>query len=133
MITTHNHRSVRRHYYLAFLALIALTLPAPTQANYTYVVGNLASGSEYVDTNHGPTADANFSTTRVMGKTVAYHTETGLRELVVYNWQDMGTVNQNGYAYCNATDEKRLRHAIWANAGRARDVENQYHGPLLRR
>ncbi|EAN4944318.1 hypothetical protein BVD23_02670 [Salmonella enterica] len=104
MITTHSHRSVRRRYCLAFLAPIALTLPAPTQANYTYVVGNLASGSEYVDTNHGPTADANFSTTRVMGKTVAYHTETGLRELVVYNWQDMGTVNQNGYAYCNATD-----------------------------
>ncbi|EDX9483257.1 fimbrial protein [Salmonella enterica] len=91
---------------LNILALFALMLSAPTQAvNYSYIVGNLADNADHTKDDHGPTADAVYSMTRIMGKTVAYHTESGLRELVVYDWGGMDTATDGGgYAYCNATD-----------------------------
>lgn len=74
----------------SFLTVITLFLTCPVHAYYTYVVGDLYT-ADSVRHNYGPQADATYTKQRIMGKTVAYHSESGLRELVVYDWGGMDT------------------------------------------
>ncbi|EAN4944320.1 hypothetical protein BVD23_02680 [Salmonella enterica] len=112
---------------LNILALFALTLSTPTQAvYYSYIVGNLAANSEHTKDDHGPTASVPYSMTRIMGKTMAYHTESGLRELVVYDWGGMDTaIDGGGYVYCNSTDSfnapLRMKNGYGAPYGQTPD------------
>lgn len=98
-----NYMSRSRKLIYSFLTVITLFLTCPAHAYYSYVVGNLNSETT-VKKNHGPTADATYTKSRIMGKTVAYHSESGLRELVVYDWGGMDTSEGGGYTYCIANE-----------------------------
>ncbi|ECJ3938182.1 fimbrial protein [Salmonella enterica] len=101
---TNNTPSIRRRFCTSFITMVMLIFSCPTQAKYySYIVGDL-NNTTPLSSNHGPKADATYAIQRVMGKTVAYHSESGLRELIVYDWGNMDTSKSGGYSYCNSTD-----------------------------
>ncbi|HCC0887285.1 TPA: fimbrial protein [Salmonella enterica] len=124
MITTNNNMPRYRRFYAPFLAIAMLFLSGPAQAYYSYIVGNLNSQTT-VSKNHGPTSDVTYTMQRIMGKTVAYHNESALRELVVYDWGNMDTSTGGGYAYCIAHESfdapLRIIRGYGAPAGQTPD------------
>lgn len=122
--STENYMSRSRKLIYSFLTVITLFLTCPAHAYYTYVVGDYYS-ADSVRHNFGPQADATYTKQRVMGKTVAYHSESGLRELVVYDWGGMDTSEDGGYAYCIANESfdapLRLKRGYGTPAGQTPD------------
>ncbi|EJW2001071.1 fimbrial protein [Salmonella enterica] len=109
----------------AFLLLmLALLFAGAAQAkNYTYVVGNDVSG------NDGPTGIGEVNYSHGMGYAVAYHQETTLRRLVMYDWS-LDTSQYSSAIYCNSTDQTyaplTLKHGYGTPAGKTPDGHNMW-------
>ncbi len=124
--TDSNHRVLHSCFAL-FLAFIALFISGQAQAKtYTYIVGN-----KIPDTNkYGPTTDVVWAKPRQMGKTVAYHDESALREIVVYDWGSNDTNEGGGYAFCNSTNNNdtplTIRRGFGTPAGKTPDGHDMW-------
>ncbi|ASG89513.1 fimbrial protein [Salmonella enterica subsp. salamae] len=124
--TDSNHRVLHSCFAL-FLAFIALFISGQAQAKtYTYIVGN-----KIPDTNkYGPTTDVVWAKPRQMGKTVAYHDESALREIVVYDWGSNDTDEGGGNAFCNSTNNNdtplTIRRGFGTPAGKTPDGHDMW-------
>ncbi|EPQ6908901.1 fimbrial protein [Citrobacter freundii] len=96
--TPHTFKRFGRCAYVILTAVLLISAQAQAK-HYTYVAGNNNTSDV-----RGPTSDQIYIQPRVMGKTVAYHQENALRELIVYDWNSEDTSAGGGEVYCNATE-----------------------------
>lgn len=108
----------------SFLTVITLFLTCPAHAYYTYVVGDLYT-ADSVRHNYGPQADATYTKQRIMGKTVAYHSESGCVSLSSMIGAVWIPVRGGGHAYCIANESfdtpLRLKRGYGTPAGQTPD------------
>lgn len=100
IITTATGIKRRNGFAAAVFIAVMLSSFTAEAKNYTYVTGQSRGIKNY----SGPNAKNVWNLSRIMAKTVAYHDESGLRQIVSYDWGGMDTSDGGGAIYCNSSE-----------------------------